>query len=255
MFLFLIKKSFWDLWDNMGRILVANLIFVALFLGFYGAFTLGQYLPVLSLVLLGVLYLLVLIYLGLTAAYVKGISDFKSVEVKSFFKSLKRTWKTSLGGGLIFTVVMGLTVLGMRFYSSLGGIMGLVGAIFLFWVFVTVNLAFLYFFPVVNRLESSFFKMIKKCFLIFLDNPFLTIGVFLGLLFNLVLSLVTVFLIPGPAGAMLWLDNNLRLLVYKYDYLEENPEAGRKIPWRALTLDDKEKIGPRTFRNTIFPWK
>ena len=142
----------------------------------------------------------------------------------------------------------------MRFYSSIGGMMGLAGSIFLFWVFVTVNLAFLYYFPVVNRLNSTFPKMVKKCFLIFLDNPFQTIGVFMGFILQMVLSMVTVFLLPGPAGAMLWLDNNLKLLVYKYDYLEEHPEAGRKIPWRALVLEDNEKIGPRTIRNTIFPW-
>lgn len=255
MFGFLIKKSFWDLWDNMGRILFVNLIFIALFLGFYGTTYIAQFSLVAATFCLAVLYAALLIYLGAAAAYVKGISNFRPPEVKSFFSNIKTSWKNSLLGGLVFTAVMALTLLGMRFYSALGGIMGLVGAIFLFWVFVTVNLAAIYYLPVVNRLESTFFKMIKKCFLIFLDNPFVTIGVFLGLLFNMVLSVLTVFLIPGPAGALLWLDNNLRLLIYKYDYLEENPDAGKKIPWRALFLDDNEKIGPRTFRNTIFPWK
>jgi hypothetical protein len=143
----------------------------------------------------------------------------------------------------------------MRFYSSLGGILGMIGTIFLFWIFVTVFLASLYYFPIMNRLESTFIKMIKKSFLIFLDNPFLTMAVFIGLVFGLVLSVFTIFLIPGPGGAILWLDNNLRSLIYKYDYLEENPEAGKKIPWRVLFMDDNEKIGPRTLRNTIFPWK
>ena len=146
-------------------------------------------------------------------------------------------------------------MLGIRFYSAWGNMIGLVGAIFLFWVLVTVNLAAIYYLPVVNRLKSTFPKMIKKSFLIFIDNPFHSIAVFIGIIPGLLLSIVTVFLLPGPAGILLWLDNNLKLLVYKYDYLEENPDAGRKIPWRALCLEDNEKIGPRTFRNTIFPWK
>lgn len=255
MFGFLIKKSFWDLWDNMGRIFAINLIFVALFLGLYGTTFLAQYSLVGATIALVVIYLAFIILLGAAAAYVKGISDFRPSEIKSFFAGIKETWKTSLSGGLLFSLVLALTVMGMRFYSGLGNMIGLIGAMFLFWVFVTVNLAAIYYLPVVNRLNSTFIKMIKKSFLIFLDNPFLSIAVFIGIIPGILLSVLTVFLIPGPAGILLWLDNNLRLLVYKYDYLEENPDAGRKIPWRALCLDDNEKIGPRTLRNTIFPWK
>jgi len=255
MFGFLIKKSFWDLWDNMGRIFAANLMFVVLFLGLYGTTFLAPYSLAGATVALIVLYLAFLVALGATAAYVKGISDFRPPEVKSLFHQIKKTWKTSLSGGLVFSIVIALTMLGIRFYSAWGNMIGLVGAIFLFWVLVTVNLAAIYYLPVVNRLKSTFPKMIKKSFLIFIDNPFHSIAVFIGIIPGLLLSIVTVFLLPGPAGILLWLDNNLKLLVYKYDYLEENPDAGRKIPWRALCLEDNEKIGPRTFRNTIFPWK
>jgi len=255
MFGFLIKKSFWDLWDNMGRIFAANLMFVVLFLGLYGTTFLAPYSLVGATVALVVLYLAFLVVLGATSAFVKGISNFRPPEVKSLFQQIKKTWKTSLSGGLAFSIVIAMTLLGIRFYSAWGNMIGLVGAIFLFWVLVTVNLAAMYYLPVVNRLKSTFPKMIKKSFLIFIDNPFHSIAVFIGIIPGLLLSIVTVFLLPGPAGILLWLDNNLKLLVYKYDYLEENPEAGRKIPWRALCLEDNEKIGPRTFRNTIFPWK
>lgn len=239
----------------MGRILVVNLLFTLLFLAFYGVVMLGQYSLVLATVLLVIVFLLYFIYLGMAAAYIKGISDFRPPELKTIFGNIKDTWKYSLGGGLVFSAVIGLSLVGIRFYTNLGGAIGMIGAVFLFWIFVTVLLASLYYFPVMNRLNSTFIKMVKKSFLIFLDNPFVTIGVFIGMIINLVLSIFTVFLIPGPAGAILWLDNNLRLLIYKYDYLEENPDAGRKIPWRALFLEDNEKIGPRTFKNTIFPWK
>ena len=44
--------------------------------------------------------------------------------------------------------------------------------------------------------------------------------------------------------------------MYKYDWLEANPEANRKkIPWDALLMDDKERVGKRTLRGMIFPWK
>ena len=255
MFGFLIKKSFWDLWDNMGRIILVNLIFTLLILGLYGTTYIAQFSLVLASIVLFALFLALFVYLGCTASFIREISDFRAPEIKTFFQNIKKTWKYSIGGGLFFSAILVLTIIGMRFYSSLGGMLGMIGAIFLFWIFVTVILASLYYFPVMNRLDSTFVKMIKKSFLIFLDNPFLTIALFIGLILNLVISAVTVFLIPGPGGALLWLDNNLRLLIYKYDYREENPDADKKIPWRALFMEDNEKIGPRTLRNTIFPWK
>ena len=255
MFGFLIKKSFWDLWDNMGRILLVNLMFTLIILCIYGTTFIAQFSIVAAIFVLLMLLVVTFIYIGASAQYIKGVSDFRPPELKTFLNNIKTTWKFSVGGGFFFSTIIILTIVGMRFYATLGGILGMIGAIFLFWIFVTVILASLYYFPIMNRLDSTFLKMIKKSFLIFLDNPFLTIAVFFGLIINLVLSIFTVFLIPGPAGAILWLDNNLRILIYKYDYIEENPEAGRKIPWRALFLEDNEKIGPRTFRNTIFPWK
>ena len=48
----------------------------------------------------------------------------------------------------------------------------------------------------------------------------------------------------------------VKLIMLKYDYLEENPDVDRKhLPWEDILFDEKEKVGPRTFRNMIFPWK
>jgi hypothetical protein len=74
------------------------------------------------------------------------------------------------------------------------------------------------------------------------------------------ISLLTAFLVPGPGGLALWMDEAVRLRLMKYDYLEENPpEAGTrkraKIPWDALLIDDRERTGSRTIKNLIFPWK
>ena len=54
--------------------------------------------------------------------------------------------------------------------------------------------------------------------------------------------------------------NALRILLYKYDYLEEHPELRTKkerrcIPWNELIREDKEILGPRKLRSFLFPWK
>jgi hypothetical protein len=89
-----------------------------------------------------------------------------------------------------------------------------------------------------------------------LDNPLFCILSFILTLVMLVLSVVLAFLLPGPGGVLLFLDEGLRLRLLKYDWLEANPEANRrKIPWETLLIDEQEKTGTRSFKSFIFPWK
>ena len=63
-------------------------------------------------------------------------------------------------------------------------------------------------------------------------------------------------MLPGISAVVLWISVGLKLRLYKYDYLEKNPEANRKkIPWDALLVADKDRVGKRTLRGMIFPWK
>ena len=48
----------------------------------------------------------------------------------------------------------------------------------------------------------------------------------------------------------------MKLLMKKYDFLEENPDATKKdINWEDLLYEDKQLVGPRSIKNMIFPWK
>ena len=102
----------------------------------------------------------------------------------------------------------------------------------------------------------KFKKNIKKIFLIFFDNTFFSLGVFIGSVVILAASSFTAFMLPGVGTIVLWVNAALKLRLYKYDYLEAHPEANRKkIPWDALLIDEKERVGKRTLRGMIFPWK
>ena len=38
--------------------------------------------------------------------------------------------------------------------------------------------------------------------------------------------------------------------------INQNPDADRKhLPWADILFDEEEKVGPRSFKNMIFPWK
>jgi hypothetical protein len=63
-------------------------------------------------------------------------------------------------------------------------------------------------------------------------------------------------LAPGVGGLLLGQSVALKLLMYKYDWLEENPEGDRKhVPWDELLYEERESVGHRSLKGMIFPWK
>ena len=76
----------------------------------------------------------------------------------------------------------------------------------------------------------------------------------------LALSVLCIGFFPSMSGLLIANTNALRILLYKYDYLEEHPELKtkkerRQIPWDDLIAEDREILGPRKLRSFLFPWK
>jgi len=117
-------------------------------------------------------------------------------------------------------------------------------------------LSFQYFLAIRARIGKNNIVSVKKSFIIFADNTGFSITMFVLLLAQAALSVILAFLLPGPGGILLFVDEALRLRLLKYDWLEEHPgENRKKIPWEALLIDERERTGSRTLRNFIFPWK
>ena len=253
---FLIKKNFFDLWDNLFRAALINLGFIAsiAFPVFIPSFLAS--IPFLAMIamLIGILWCFV--YLSAAALSLKAVSDYSTFGFAEFFANLKTAWPFGLFlGALAFLGYLLCTVI-IPFYLSMESIFGLLLAAVIFWTFLASLLALQFFFAVRSRLEANFVKAIKKCFIIFFDNPFFCIFTFIHNIIMLILSAFLAFLFPGPAGILLFLDEGLRLRLLKYDWLEANPGANRKeIPWDALLIDEREKTGARSLKNFIFPWK
>jgi uncharacterized membrane protein YesL len=130
----------------------------------------------------------------------------------------------------------------------------------IFWVAVVCALALQWFMPIRSQLDARFGKCLKKCFIIFFDNPGLTFFLALYSLILLILSCVLVFLLPGFAGLILAQNELFRIVMLKYDWIEAHPgmtlrEGRKQVPWGELIAAEDEKVGHRTFRNFIFPWK
>jgi len=158
-----------------------------------------------------------------------------------------------LVNGVYFVILQ----VAFRVYAQVDqAVLGMMGQIILLWVTVGWVLAAQFFFPIQSRLERTPRKMIRKMLLLFFDNTGLMLVLAVGALGIVAVSLFTGGILPGLGAVLVWHNVALKLRLYKYDYLEEHPDADRKkIPWDALLVDDRDRVGKRTLRGMIFPWK
>lgn len=253
---FLIKKNFYDLWDNLFRVALLNIGFIASAAIVIFIPPLLESIPVLSIGVMVIGIIWCFLYLAAAAQTLTTISDYGAFGFADFFNNFKTTWPAGLLMGVLVVLAGVLIMVVLPFYLELGSILGLFLAAIIFWGLVVAILSLQFFLTVRSRLDKKLFKALKKCFIIFFDNPGFCIFMFITDVLLLVISVFLAFMFPGPAGILLYLDQGLRLRLLKYDWLEENPgENRKKIPWDSLLIDDRERTGDRTFKNFIFPWK
>jgi hypothetical protein len=256
---FLIRKTFYDLWDNLFRIILINAGFLAVtaipvFLPRLAAVFTDSTALKMGLVALGII--ICSVYLSAAAHSLKTISDYGVFGFIDFFKSFKDAWPSGVIMGIFVVVIFMMVSVVIPFYMSIESLFGFLLGMIIIWAVVFAILSFQFYFTVYARLGSNLKKAFKKCMLISLDNTGLALFIFLHNIVGLLLSAFLAFVFPGPAGALLYLDEALRLRLLKYDWLEANPGADRKkIPWDELLVEEREKTGTRTLKNLIFPWK
>ncbi len=272
MFGFLLKKSFFDIWDHMIYTFLLNI--VGLLVLFGGLAAISFLPPTVGMVSLIPLSLVVVTVLG-AISYLCGDLVFG---VRPGFRELggyiQDAFKPSLLLSVIVMVAALFLMVGVPFYLSMGlfgwVIISLVG-----WFLFFSLLAVQFYFPLGKQLRNSPRKILKKSYLILLDNTGVSIlmglvsvlplaGLFIIPIFGtsgvwgIVTSICGLFMLffPGVGGLCLFQQNGLKLLMKKYDFLEDNPDATKKdINWDELLFEEREKIGNRTLKGLIFPWK
>jgi len=256
---FLLRKTFYDLWDNLFKVVVLNLGFFAcsaiLFIPAFVPDVLGSNVLITVFMIMGIF--ICSIYLSAVSRAVKPVSDYGSFTFLDFLKSFKPALPAGIVMGFfIIMLILIITIVIPYYFTMENPMLGLALTAVVFWVTIFALISFQFYFTVVNRLGPGLFKCVKKCMLISLDNTGMSLFLILNNILILVLSAFFAFMFPGPVGVMFFLDEALRLRLLKYDWLEANPEANRKkIPWDALLIEEREKTGVRTFKNFIFPWK
>ncbi|HAE21965.1 MAG TPA: hypothetical protein DCG47_06530 [Spirochaetaceae bacterium] len=253
---FLLKKSFYGLWDNLYRLAMINVGFiVTVILPLMASAALAS-IPALSIAIALACLFWVGLYLTATSRAVSAFVDGRSFGFADFFGELRSGLKTGALVALFGLALVLVVLIVIPFYAAMNSALGIFIAALSFWALLFGVLGLQFFLPFRSRMDGGARKLAKKSFLILLDNTGFALVTALYTLLLSALSLFFVFLIPGPAGVLLVLDESLRLRLLKYDYLEAHPQADRrKLPWNDILEEEREKTGTRSLRNLIFPWK
>jgi hypothetical protein len=257
MFVYAVKKTFFDLWDHLFFALAVNLVFTLGSLGLASLSFLFQGLgPVGLFVFLPIPFLAASVLGGLATFWARDIAVKGSAHFADVLPHLKASWKPSLVFGAAWIVLVAGFIFGVPFYTALNQVVGFIFGVVMAWaVFFGAGMGLYY--PGLNaQIETKIGKLVRKSFLVFLANPGTSLLVFLVLIGSIVLSVVSLGFFPGVVGISLWLQVTFKFLMLKYEWMEANPEADhKKVPWSAILAEDMEKVGPRSFKSLIFPWK
>lgn len=254
---FIIKKAFFDAWDNLFKLVVFNFMtipFLVLVMLGLKVLAAGSILGIV-LVVLGIIG--IVIHQGTIAYFLRDIGNSISISISDYFKYLKEDFKVKVQFAVSWALFITITTFSIFYYFNGEGMMSLIPLALVFWFSTITTISILLFFPIKVRLGGSFKKVLKKSFILLLDNPLTGIFVFIYGIILFILSVPTLGLLPpGASSISCLLDTVVHLYELKYDYLENNPDVNRKkIPWAELTYELNENIGPRTLRGMLFPWK
>ena len=230
MFGFILKKNFCDGWDNLISVIISNLVFLFSGIGLVLLNGLAGKTQSEILSLLAIIFSVVVLSI-LTFAYSDSaahIANFDGIRIMDFFKAIPGSIKDGALFGLMNAGVFLISSFSIRYYIvESGSLLGFGLGCAIFWVDFFYILAMQWFIPI-------------RALMIF--------------------SVVCIGFFPSMSGLLIANTNALRVLLYKYDYLEEHPELKtrrerRMIPWDDLLAEDRDILGPRPIRSFLFPWK
>ena len=263
MFGFILKKNFCDGWDNLISVIIANLVFLFSGIGLVLLNAVAGRIQseILSLLVLlfSVVFLSILIFAYSDSA--AHIANFDGIHILDFFKAIPGALKDGALFGLMNAAVFLISSFSIRYYIvDSGSLLGFGLGCAIFWVDFFYLLAMQWFIPIRALMHNNFAKCFKKSFIILFDNTGFSLLMALYNLVLLALSVVCIGFFPSMSGILIADTNALRILLYKYDYLEEHPELRtkkerRQIPWDDLISEDRDILGPRPIRSFLFPWK
>lgn len=254
------RKAFFETWDNFILCIAFN--FAVTLLAVLGFF-LSSLVPdiVFKVCIIGCFFVLSGTLFASLSCVFGQVSDYRGVGFRDFAEAFRDSWKTGLAFSFCLSVISLILFISIPFYFSLKTPYGYVLGGILFWSGFVIFVSLQWFFPVYYRLNKDFKTCVKKSFIIFFDNPGFSVFIFLYSCFLMAVSFFLGFIVPGWTSVLIAQQGAFRLLMFKYDWLEEKEKesGGRpvraKVPWKEVLADESENVGHRTLKNFFMPWK
>lgn len=221
------KKTFWNTYDHLGRVLVMNFLAVLL-----------------SLSLVGI----PLAALGLYAAAQRMV-NYEDVEMRDFWRYWPKYLKRSLLLMLILIIIFVVLVVNLRFYfvllgsKGLSGVLGIIVSLIfglMVWLFLFFCMFALYVYPVLIAMDTSVKETLQNSFFMMMDNLKITVYLLVNSLIWLGFGFISAGLIA------LFLSFGVIAVI--------SSTAVRELlkQYKETQPDEAEEV--RGFRDLIKPW-
>lgn len=259
-----LKMAFWVLYDHLGKLLVANLLWA-----------LGILVPggmALSCVLSG--NPSVQVYLGAPTALFTAVVGFpvlsaglahmakqlierKDGSLGDLFEGIRLYWRRATGVGGVFAFALTCLTTSAWFYASklneVAPMAGYALSALALWGVAFVLMAGLYVFPALVQKRTGVLETIKLSFLLVFANPLLSIGLALqSAALGAIALMAPPFLIFGYGVAVIVMMSSAYELLARQYATSDSPDGAEK---GAAVDDSQDDYLNRGVRDALFPWK
>ncbi|MCX7919249.1 MAG: hypothetical protein N3A72_06510 [bacterium] len=262
MFRRILLGFFWDSYDNLGHLILANLLwFFCNILGLFLGYIILHISPRFSI--FWILFSIPLAIFSVTTTamfyYTKLMVEAKDSPIKQFFLGMKLYFWKGIFITLIHIFIGILVMINIQFYIQIQGF-GMILAGLAFWCGILVAMQSLYAYSILVQHNLPLRKTFKRSFLLLLDNLWITVGIFL---FSIIFFIVSLLSGIGPILFMMsciaMLGNNaIYEIMTKYEKKPEPEPAlapGEKpTSWKQILDKEKADQQPK-WRHDNRGWK
>lgn len=264
-----LKMAFWVMYDHLGKLLIANLIWAAVVAapGVLGLSVLATGEPGaalffgLPLLALSVAVLLPIMTAGL-AHMAKELIDSRDGSLGDFFRGIRLYWRKAAALGILYWAAAGCLGTSVWFYaiqlrSSVPWLGYAISAAAL-WGLLFMGLMGLLLMPALVQKKAGVFATLKLTALLVLDNPLFSVGLAIHFLIVAGLSIMPpfLFLATGSLSAVL-ATCAYEILARKYARKQALAEGHLStLSKTAVDFgDEQDDYLNRGLRDALFPWK
>jgi hypothetical protein len=271
-----IKMAFWVLYDHLGKLLVANLVW-ALSVGIpaFAAATAFMTRDTSIIIVVGVPsivlafgVILPIMSAGL-AHMAKILIETRDGALGDFFEGIRLYWRRALPIGLLYLLACVCLPVSIWFYATrlkdTAPWLGYAISGIAVWCLLFVALTSLLVMPALVQKKEGVRATLKITALLVLDNPFFSFGLALQFIILATMSLIPLLLVGISGSAAVVLSSSAyEMLARKYQAIlvakgdAPAPERPGHVMFRNGRLefdDERDDYLNRGFRDFIFPWK